>query len=299
MATGVPIGIGADNVEVMSYGDMARQFCALEVDMAKGNFYELKGCITPNKEPQGLRFAIHDVEAWGWDNIRWAMDRAGIKHDGLLRVTHKSPDNAETLGTHYSVSLPVMLAKMLKKSDNLYADTFLKTVGRHYYNKPGSYRSGTMAVRAILTKNGIDLGNATLADGSGLSAHNLISARQMLSVLNFIQKNDAELGLIKLLPSSQVDGTLAWRRSVTAPMMKNKVHAKTGTITGTSNLVGFIDTAGGQRKAFVMFQRGLSQDPATHERYRASKAAWPWTVFEKGVLESIYQQQPIQIVDQG
>ena len=55
-------------------------------------------------------------------------------------------------------------------------------------------------------------------------------------------------------------------------MMKNKVHAKTGTITGTSNLAGFIDTAGGQRKAFVMFQRGLSQDPATHERYRASKA---------------------------
>ncbi|HHQ4610007.1 TPA: D-alanyl-D-alanine carboxypeptidase/D-alanyl-D-alanine endopeptidase [Aeromonas veronii] len=299
VATGVPIGIGADNVEVMSYGDMARQFCALEVDMAKGNFYELKGCITPNKEPQGLRFAIHDVEAWGWDNIRWAMNRAGIKHDGLLRVTHKAPEGAETLGTHYSVSLPVMLAKMLKKSDNLYADTFLKTVGRHYYNKPGSYRSGTMAVRAILTKNGIDLGNATLADGSGLSAHNLISARQMMSVLNFIQKNDAELGLIKLLPSSQVDGTLAWRRSVTAPMMKNKVHAKTGTITGTSNLVGFIDTAGGQRKAFVMFQRGLSQDPATHERYRASKAPWPWTVFEKGVLESIYQQQPIQIADES
>ena len=35
------------------------------------------GRITPNKEPQGLRFAIHDVEAWGWDNIRWAMNRAG------------------------------------------------------------------------------------------------------------------------------------------------------------------------------------------------------------------------------
>ena len=298
VATGVPIGIGADNVEVMSYGDMARQFCALEVDMAKGNFYELKGCITPNKEPQGLRFAIHDVEAWGWDNIRWAMNRAGISHDGLLQVTHQAPVSADTLATHYSVSLPVMLSKMLKKSDNLYADTFLKTVGRHYYNKPGSYRSGTMAVRAILTKHGIDLGNATLADGSGLSAHNLISARQMLSVLHFIQTNDAELDFIKLLPSSQVDGTLAWRRSVTAPMMKNKVHAKTGTITGTSNLAGFIDTAGGQRKAFVMFQRGLSQDPATHERYRASKAAWPWTVFEKGVLESIYQQQPLQIAEQ-
>ncbi|MGL5304462.1 MAG: D-alanyl-D-alanine carboxypeptidase/D-alanyl-D-alanine endopeptidase, partial [Aeromonas sp.] len=263
VAAGIPIAIGTDNVEVMSYRDMASQFCALEVDMAKGNFYDLKGCLSPSKDPQGLRFAIHDVEAWGWDNIRWAMSRAGITHDGLLRVTHHTPADAQTLSTHYSAYLPVMLTRMLKKSDNLYADTFLKTVGRHYYNKPGSYRSGTMAVRAILAKHGIDLGNATLADGSGLSAHNLISARQMLSVLTYIQHHDSELGLIPLLPSSQVDGTLAWRRSVTDPMMKNKVHAKTGTITGTSNLVGFIDTNSGERKAFVMFQRGLSQDPAT------------------------------------
>ncbi|MGL5599120.1 MAG: D-alanyl-D-alanine carboxypeptidase/D-alanyl-D-alanine endopeptidase [Aeromonas sp.] len=297
VAAGIPIAIGTDNVEVMSYRDMASQFCALEVDMAKGNFYDLKGCLSPSKDPQGLRFAIHDVEAWGWDNIRWAMSRAGITHDGLLRVTHHTPADAQTLSTHYSAYLPVMLTRMLKKSDNLYADTLLKTVGRHYYNKPGSYRSGTMAVRAILAKHGIDLGNATLADGSGLSAHNLISARQMLSVLTYIQHHDSELGLIPLLPSSQVDGTLAWRRSVTDPMMKNKVHAKTGTITGTSNLVGFIDTNSGERKAFVMFQRGLSQDPATHQRYRASKAPWPWTVFEKGILESIYQQQPIEITD--
>lgn len=70
-------------------------------------------------------------------------------------------------------------------------------------------------------------------------------------------------------------------------MMKNKVHAKTGTITGTSNLVGFIDTAGGQRKAFVMFQRGLSQDPATHERYRASKAPWPRPYSRRGVGEHL------------
>ena len=119
----------------------------------------------------------------------------------------------------------------------------------------------------------------------------------MLSVLSFIQQNDAELDFIKLLPSSQVDGTLAWRRSVTAPMMKNKVHAKTGTITGTSNLAGFIDTASGQRKAFVMFQRGLSQDPPPTS---AIAPARPLALdrLRKGVLESIYQQQPIQIAEQ-
>ena len=88
------------------------------------------------------------------------MNRAGIRHDGLLRVTHQAL-SVPRPWRPTTCLLPVMLAKMLKKSDNLYADTFLKTVGRHYYNKPGSYRSGTMAVRAILTKHGIDLGNAT------------------------------------------------------------------------------------------------------------------------------------------
>ena len=51
--TGVPIGIGADNVEVMSYNDMARQFCALEVDMAKGNFYELRAASPRTKSHKG------------------------------------------------------------------------------------------------------------------------------------------------------------------------------------------------------------------------------------------------------
>ncbi|MGL5947649.1 MAG: D-alanyl-D-alanine carboxypeptidase/D-alanyl-D-alanine endopeptidase [Aeromonas sp.] len=295
VATGVPISIGTERVRVMSYGEMAREFCALEVDMAKGNFFDLKGCITPNKEPQGLRFAIHDVEAWGWDNVAWALDRAGITHQGEVKTTLRAPANASVLGRHHSAALPVLLSRMLKKSDNLYADSLFKTVGRHYYQKPGSYRSGAQAVRAILKKRGIDLDNAIIADGSGLSAHNLISAKQMLAVLNDIAKHDDSLELIKLFPSSQVDGTLAWRRSVTAPMLKNKVHAKTGTIAGISNLAGFIDTARGERKAFVMFQRGLALDPTTYERYKARKAPWPWTLFEKGVLEAIYQGQRLAI----
>lgn len=295
---GVPISISADNVDVMNYADMARQFCSLEVDMARGNHYDLRGCLAPSKDPQGLRFAIYDLEAWGWDNINWALDRVGIQHDGALRLTHQFPQGAETLASHSSQPLPELLAHMLKRSDNMYAETFLKTVGRHYYNMPGSFRSGTMAVRAILGKVGINLDNATLADGSGLSAHNLVSARQMLQVLAYIQRNDNTLNFIKLLPTSQVDGTLAWRGSVTAPFMKGRVHAKTGTVTGASNLVGFIDTANGQRKAFVVFQDALSLDPDTHERYRASKARWPWMTFEKGVLEQIYNNQPVEITAQ-
>ena len=168
-------------------------------------------------------------------------------------------------------------------------------MGRHYYNKRAAYRSGTTAVRAILTKNGIDRATPLLADGSGLRPQPH-QRTPMPPVLNFIQKNDAELDFYTLLPSSQVDGTLAWRRSVTAPMMKNKVHAKTGTITGTPTWPA-LSTPRAASARFVMFQRGLSQDPATHERYCASKAPGPGPSSRR-VLESIYQQQPIQISEQ-
>ena len=190
-----------------------------------------------------------------------------------------------------------MLARCLKKSDNLYADTFLKTVGRHYYNKPGSYRSGTMAVRAIPTKHGIDLGNATLADLPGLSAHNLISARQMLSVLNFIQKNDAELDFIAAAKSPR------W----TAPWLATQRHRSHDEEQGTRQdryHHRYVEPrrlhrhrrwpAQGLRDVPARSLPG-SGDPRALPRQQGALAL---DRLRKGVLESIYQQQPIQIVEQ-
>ena len=76
------------------------------------------------------------------------------------------------------------------------------------------------------TRAGIDLGSALLADGSGLSAHNLIKASQMLEVLDFIARNNEQLQLIEKLPVAGMSGTLGSRGSVQMPPLVKKCILK-------------------------------------------------------------------------
>ncbi len=53
---------------------------------------------------------------------------------------------------------------------------------------------GRDAVRQILRQQaGVDIGNTIIADGSGLSRHNLIAPATMMQVLQYIAQHDNEL----------------------------------------------------------------------------------------------------------
>ncbi len=70
---------------------------------------------------------------------------------------------------------------MLKKSDNMIADTVFRTLGYEHFGIPGTWRAGSDAVRRVLRqKAGLDLGNNVVVDGSGLSGHNLLSPATMM-----------------------------------------------------------------------------------------------------------------------
>ncbi|VEB02738.1 D-alanyl-D-alanine carboxypeptidase [Klebsiella pneumoniae] len=80
------------------------------------------------------------------------------------------------LATSQSAPLHDLLRIMLKKSDNMIADTVFRTIGHARFGVPGTWRAGSDAVRQILRQQaGVDLGNTIIADGSGLSRHNLIA----------------------------------------------------------------------------------------------------------------------------
>ena len=58
------------------------------------------------------------------------------------------------------------------------ADTVFRMIGHARFNVPGTWRAGSDAVRQILRQQaGVDIGNTIIADGSGLSRHNLIAPR--------------------------------------------------------------------------------------------------------------------------
>lgn len=282
-----PVTVSTE-VEVLGKAERERRFCELEVEMRPPNHYHLTGCVGPSEKPLPLRFAIQQVDAWGEQLARWALAQAGITLTGTIEPGRLDTTGWTRLASHPSAPLREISQRILAHSDNLYADSLLRTLGADYFHQPGSFRNGTEAVRRILAEQaGIDLGPSWLADGSGLSAHNLLRARDLLAVLLVISQDPRAQWLMALLPVSGESGTLRHRRSVVNPPLKGQITAKTGTIAHVQNLAGFVDTRSGARKAFVLLQNGLSVSPEHGRQLARGEGEWPARRFERQWLEAV------------
>ena len=81
-----------------------------------------------------------------------------------------------------------------------------------------------------------------VADGSGLSRENRVSAKTMAELLFKLRKDPQYELLYTSLPVGGVSGTLRSRFLTTAPGAVGLVHAKTGTLNGTVSLAGYIES---------------------------------------------------------
>lgn len=254
-----PVSI-TSNVDVVSKEQREAQFCDLEITRNSQNSYHLWGCMVPRNRPFALAFAVNDPFQYASKIINKELQRLGIELTGTIRLEsepYRGSDNT-TFASYQSPVLDELLNIMMKKSNNLIADSLFKTVGASYFKQPGNFRNGEQAVKNILLEQGIDLENAYIADGSGLSRHNLMSADLFMSVLQYVYKNDAQLGLLSTFSIAGVDGTLKYHRGVRGNQFKGKVIAKTGSMKGVANLLGVVKTAMGDR-FFVLILNGYNE----------------------------------------
>jgi D-alanyl-D-alanine carboxypeptidase/D-alanyl-D-alanine-endopeptidase (penicillin-binding protein 4) len=139
---------------------------------------------------------------------------------------------------------------MLKSSDNLYAETLLRALGR-VEGRPATTDDGLAAVGSVLAEWGIGDGALVQADGSGLSPYNLATAGLLTAVLRQMFSDAAGRDAwLDALPVGGGDGTLRSRFRGTAAA--GRVRAKTGTLTNVRALAGYVQAAGGEWIAFAI-----------------------------------------------
>ena len=140
--------------------------------------------------------------------------------------------------------IPV-LRTMLKNSQNHYAEQVLRTLGAEGRGT-GSWDAGCRAAADYL--DGLGFGDMELADGSGLSRENRVSAAALTALL--LDCADGPLGSREadLLPVAGVDGTLE-NRMLKEPYA-GSIRAKTGTLYGVEGLSGYMRGPDGRRVAF-------------------------------------------------
>lgn len=173
---------------------------------------------------------------------------------------------AEPILTSDSPELQEILAFTLTWSDNLLAERIARLASQaagHSLDDQGVAQT----FNEVLSNFGITNRNLIIQDASGLSRENRITAKQVAELLFKIRVDPKFSPLINGLPVGGVTGTLRHRFIETAPQAVGLIKAKTGTLNGTANLAGYVES-GDREYAFVIFADRLRKTGVAESRAR-------------------------------
>mgnify|MGYP004679977821 FL=1 len=188
------------------------------------------------------------------DRFMQELREAGIVVDAFTGQGRK-PDDAFCICRRFH-TIDQVLMRMLKESDNLYAESMFYQIGAASGSQPATAHSARSVMNRLIKKVGLDPKRYNIADGSGLSLYNYVTAELEVRMLRYAFKNNnIYLHLHPSLPQAGTDGTL--RKRMTSPFTQGNVYAKTGTLSGISSLAGYCTAANGHRLAFAIINQGL------------------------------------------
>ncbi len=282
-----------NETRVVGREDAQSRLCEVELAHLSNNRYRITGCSAPRKHALPLSIAVNDPVQYMRESLLAELRDANIQLRGGIHVSDRPVGGRLVVG-HQSAPLAEMMEEMLQKSDNQLADVLFRTMGYQHLNAdlrdghyPATFRAGREAVRAQLTALGVDPGNALIADGSGLSRHNLLSADildQALTQMSMVK--DARL--VAALPVSGESGSLKYRRGLLNPPLRGSVMAKTGSLTGVYNLAGFIRTESGEILQLVILVDGFNLAPELAKEVARHPGRHPIKLFYERFLGEVF-----------
>lgn len=203
----------------------------------------LKTYVTVNNPTQFAMVVLHKV-----------LNKKGITVRGYPIDIDDYGDTLDyailhQLFTHYSPDMREIVKVINKGSHNFYAEQLLKTIGLEMEGL-GTAKNGIDASKEIFMEIGLNPDNIVMADGSGLSHHNMTTPRQITGLLKFFYNSSLFTSLYNSLPISGVDGTLGNRMKNTRA--QELVRAKTGYIRAARSLSGYTQTGDKEQIVFSM-----------------------------------------------
>ncbi|EYB68093.1 peptidase S13, D-Ala-D-Ala carboxypeptidase C [Deinococcus phoenicis] len=200
--------------------------------------------------------------------------------DPLVPVERRPEQGAASVR---SASPAGVLAATLRPSDNLRAEELLATLAVRPAGS-GTLEAALGRERAVLRRLSVDLTGVRLADGSGLSRENRLTARALVQLLTVMHDLPSPTGQPRAEPP---DRTYRERRNAFAEALPQAgtgenvpahdgrggtlalrlrdsgldVRAKTGTLPGVSSLAGYVTGRSGHTLAFALLMNGPEDSP--------------------------------------
>ncbi len=178
-----------------------------------------------------------------------ALGDTQLEHSGV------TPSNAKLVCV-YRHSIDDILMRMMKNSDNFYAESMFYQTAAASGKRPCKADDARRITRQLIMKTGLNDSQYRIADGSGLSLYNYVSAELLVRLLRYAYKRpEIYAHLLQSLPVAGIDGTI--KKRMTKGNSLGNVCAKTGTLTGISSLAGYLATADGKHMCFAIINQGI------------------------------------------
>lgn len=224
---------------------------------APDNYYRyVTGTIPANRKRYEVDGSMPDPPLFLALELKKALMETGVEVMqqattvyAMQREKIKVNNDRKLLYTHESAPLSEIVYHTNQKSNNLYAEAILKTMGKLQVSN-GSREAGTRVVADFYKAKGIDFSGMIVEDGSGLSRMNVFTTQQMCAILNMEMKQPTFEVFKSSLPIAGKSGTLKTMAVNTAA--QGKIFAKSGSMAKVRSYSGYVQTKSGDLLSFCV-----------------------------------------------
>jgi D-alanyl-D-alanine carboxypeptidase/D-alanyl-D-alanine-endopeptidase (penicillin-binding protein 4) len=224
----------------------------------------LRGSVPVGSAPGTRAVSVDNPTLFFVTALRSALIARGIDVRGAAVDIDdvRGPPSADTaaVAIYRSPPLSTLAIRLMKVSQNLYAETLLKTIGRSAGTP--TFAAGRSGVQAALLPWGVGASDLIVRDGSGLSRYDFVTADALVTILTHIARDDRLRGPFEAtLPIAGRDGSLSNRMKGTAA--EGNARAKTGSMTNVRALSGYVTSADGEPLVWSIIANNFETPPDT------------------------------------
>ena len=218
-----------------------------------GNGIAVSGTIGGRSAPRRYSLVVQEPPTFAAGALDASLRRAGVQIDGQLK-TGVTPENAASVAEIRSLPLANIVSYMNRESINHFAELLFRDAARET-GKQGTASAGLETLRDFLaSKAGARKEDIRVADGSGLSEADSLTARAMVQLLAYAHRAPWGTTFHASMPVAG-ESELLQRRMRSTPAQGN-LHAKTGTTNSVISLAGYVTALNGEVLAFAFIFNG-------------------------------------------
>jgi D-alanyl-D-alanine carboxypeptidase/D-alanyl-D-alanine-endopeptidase (penicillin-binding protein 4) len=216
-----------------------------------------------------LNVALHHPDDYVAAMIRGLWAEMGGSWSGRVREGTVSPA-ATLLYRHESEPLGEAVRDINKFSNNVMARQLYLTLAGELDGVPATPQGAARALEQWLVFKGIGAPELRLENGSGLSRHERSSAATLMALLQSAWHSAVMPEFSASLPVVAADGTM--RKRLHGEGVSGNAHIKTGLLSDTRAMAGYVLDRGGRRHAVVM----IANHPNAPQAEAAFDALLQW-----------------------